>query len=243
MTELDKRAVSILQGIDEKFYIDVIDPLQIGLGSAVIANDKGVLVNVQGTWMWSASTEEFCIELAEYVKKHSDLDCGLVVHEQGFVPVSCDILGKRPGIPCYVAARFSKEKFDIKTDIEIKKLTHEYDNLVWKTYGFIKDWDWGLSVAKEHIDAGVYGGFKDGECVGFIGTHEEGTMGMLEILPEFRRHGYGEALEQFLANDYIDQNRIPYCHILETNSASLSLQRDMGFWLSEGKRLVWLQDD
>lgn len=243
MNDLNSKAVSVLNSIDSQFYIDMVDPLQTGIGEAVLVFDDGVLLNAKGTWMWMAQSEKRGIELAEYVKKHPTHNGGLVVHDTVCLDASRDVLGGLGyGTPCYVAARFSKEKFEIKTDIEIKKLTHEFDTLVWKTYGFIKDHDWGKYVAKESIDAGMYGGFLNGECVGFIGTHSEGTMGMLEILPQFRRRGYGEALEEYLVNDYISQGRIPYCHILETNTASLNLQSRMGFWLSEGKRIYWLDD-
>lgn len=244
MTDLDKKAISVLNEVDSRFYLDMVDPLQIGIGETLFAEEGGALINVRGTVMWMAKTNKLATKYAEYVKKfiNDGNEGGVVVHDEENIELSCDILGLRPGTPCYMAARFSKDKFDIQTDAEIKKLTHDYDELVWHTYGFIKDYDWGKFVAKESIDSGMYGAFVDGKCAGFIGTHSEGTMGMLEILPEFRRRGYGKALEEYLVNAYIDQGRIPYCHILETNSASLALQKEMGFWLSEDKRLNWLQD-
>jgi len=242
MTDLDKKAIEILRNCDQKFYIDMIDPLEIGIAEAVKVFDDGVLIHARtDTWMWMSQNEKRGIEFAESLRNESS-DCSFVVHDTNCLSASCEILHMRSGVPCYVAARFSSEKFNVKTDVEIKKLDHQYDNFVWKTYGLIKDWDGGLEYAKQSIDFGMLGAFKDGECIGFIGTHSEGTMGMLEILPEFRRRGYGEALEESLVNMYIDQGRIPYCHIFETNEASLSLQRDMGFWLSEGRRIVWLQD-
>lgn len=240
MTDLNSKAVEILNSIDSKFYVDMTEPIRLGFGDTILAYDDGILINVRGTWMWMAQSEKRAIEFCEYIKKHSDLDCGLVVHDMPVLEVSCDVLGGLGyGVPCYMAARFSDEQFDIKTDAVIKKLTHEYDELVWHTYGFIKDHDWGKYVAKESIDAGMYGAFVDGQCAGFIGTHIEGTMGMLEVLPQFRRRGYGLALEQYLINDYLKSNRIPFCHILETNDASINLQKSMGFWLSE-KKLCWL---
>lgn len=243
MTELDKKAVEILNDCDSRFYIDLIDPLRVGFGDAVLAYEDGVLTNVRRNWMFMAQSEKRAVEFCEFLKHNfNKVDC-VVVHDAPFVDVGCDILNLKPGVPCYVGARFSKEKFNIQTDIEIKKLTHDFDNLVWNTYGFFKGQPWGLKASKHSIDAGMYGGFKNGDCVGFIGTHSEGTMGMLEILPQYRRHGYGEALEMYLANDFIDQGRVPYCHIWETNEASLKLQAKMGFWLSDGKRLNWLQDD
>ena len=39
------------------------------------------------------------------------------------------------------------------------------------------------------------GAFLDGVLAGLIGIHEEGSIGMLEVLPAYRRRGLGYALE------------------------------------------------
>lgn len=241
MTDKNKKAVEVLNSLDSRFYIDMTDPLSRGRAEAVDVYDDGVLITINSSiWCWSAQTEKRMTLLTERVKKLSNGDCGMFIHETEYVSKVCDILHAEAGTPCYLGARFSLEPYDIKTDIEFRKLGHEYDDFVRRIYHFTKDDPDGLFYAKELIENGMYGGFKNGECVGFIGIHQEETMGVLEILPEFRRHGYGIALEQYLANEFVKQGRYPYCHILETNEVSLALQKKLGLWLSEGKRLVWL---
>ena len=59
---------------------------------------------------------------------------------------------------------------------------------------------------------------------GFIGIHAEGCMGMLFVLPRFRRCGYGREMELFLTGEVMKWGLYPYGQVFVTNKASLSLQ-------------------
>lgn len=75
--------------------------------------------------------------------------------------------------------------------------------------------------------------------VGYIGQHPEGSMGLLYIFPEYRRHGYAEELERFQINEIVSQGRTPYAHIIEDNEKSLALQKKLGAIFADDK-IVWL---
>ncbi len=77
-----------------------------------------------------------------------------------------------------------------------------------------REWIWGL--------------YDEGQLAGFIGLHPEGSMGMLEILPQYRRRGYGYALEAHLIAVHLQRGWTPYCHVVDGNEASLALQRKLG---------------
>ena len=81
--------------------------------------------------------------------------------------------------------------------------------------------------------------FLNGILAGFIGTHHEGSMGMLEIFPEYRRLGLGYALESALIRRLMEQGAIPYCQVYEGNEASLRLQRKLGLTFSD-EFVYWL---
>jgi len=70
----------------------------------------------------------------------------------------------------------------------------------------------------------IWGAYIGDEIVGFIGRHIEGAMGLLEILPKFRRQGFGKELEYFIIDKVLDENKIPYAHIVQGNDVSMSLQ-------------------
>jgi GNAT superfamily N-acetyltransferase len=78
----------------------------------------------------------------------------------------------------------------------------------------------------------------DGAFVGFIGRHPEGSMGLLLIFPEYRRHGFAYHLEGRLINEILDEGRLPYAHIVEDNDKSLALQKKLGFSIADEK-ITW----
>ena len=99
-------------------------------------------------------------------------------------------------------------------------------------------------LSEEEIDIllnteSLFGGYKEENLVGFIGNHLEGSIGLLEIFPPYRRLGYGETLECFMVNHMLEQGRVPFGHIEIENDKSIALQKKLGFTLSEDK-LYWL---
>lgn len=79
----------------------------------------------------------------------------------------------------------------------------------------------------------IWGLYEGESLAGFIGLHEQGSMGMLEILPAFRRRGYGYALEARLIALHLERGWLPYCHVVEGNNASLALQAKLGLQCAE----------
>ncbi len=81
---------------------------------------------------------------------------------------------------------------------------------------------------RDRIAAGMIGGLIDGNLAGFAGIHQEGAMGLLEVLPEFRRRGLAELLEAELIKACLNKGQLPYCHIRKGNTASMALQEKLG---------------
>ena len=79
----------------------------------------------------------------------------------------------------------------------------------------------------------MFGVFVRGEIAGFVGTHEEQTMGLLEILPEYRRLGLAYALEAHLINHLLSIGQTPFCQVAIHNEPSLRLQRKLGLTISD----------
>ena len=97
------------------------------------------------------------------------------------------------------------------------------------------------NIQKLADDKKIYCAFFENEFVGFIGEHPEGSMGLLHIFPNHRRRGYAEELESFLINEYLQQGRIPYGHVVVGNEPSMSLQKKLGFEVAEEK-LYWMKE-
>nr|WP_279309963.1 GNAT family N-acetyltransferase [Romboutsia sp. 1001713B170207_170306_H8] len=89
----------------------------------------------------------------------------------------------------------------------------------------------------------LYVGYdKSKNMVGFIGSHLEGSMGILEVFPQYRRNGYASELERFMINDFIRKGMIPFCQVEVNNEKSIRLQRKLGLKESE-KVVYWLSDN
>ena len=99
------------------------------------------------------------------------------------------------------------------------------------------------NVRPEYIRARInemmLGAYIDGEQVGCIGVHEEGAVGMLEVLPAYRRMGIGRALETALIRWMMDKGHIAYCHVAPDNDISLRLQTSLGLQAC-AQSLYWL---
>ena len=80
----------------------------------------------------------------------------------------------------------------------------------------------------------------EGELAGFAGIHQEGALGMLEVLPQFRRRGLAEVLEAAIIARQLERGRFPYCHVRRGNTASEALQRKLGLTFDENRTLYWL---
>lgn len=81
---------------------------------------------------------------------------------------------------------------------------------------------------------GVFGAIYDGALAGFIGSHDDGSMGMLEVFPKFRRIGIGGTLERFLINYIMTFGRIAVCDVYTDNVDSIRLQQRLGLTQASG---------
>ena len=86
----------------------------------------------------------------------------------------------------------------------------------------------------------MYGIFVEDELAGFIGEHDEGSMGMLEVFPAYRRQGLGLALESFQINRILEEGRMPYDQVILGNEKSLSLQKKLGMTITKDT-VTWLK--
>lgn len=79
----------------------------------------------------------------------------------------------------------------------------------------------------------LYAG-RDGQTlVGFIGFHEEGSLGMLYVVEGQRRRGYAAAMEALLVNRLLLEGKRVFGQIRVGNEASLSLHRGMGYTIAD----------
>ena len=109
----------------------------------------------------------------------------------------------------------------------IKQLDLSYAEILAEHYGHGE-----TDYVRNRIERGqVYGIFVEDKLAGFIGTHYEGSIGMLHIFDEYRRLGLGTDLENFMINRELELGHVPFGQVITDNDASFALQSKNGLYL------------
>ena len=221
--------------VDRIHHIDMLETLDRKIGDVIYADDDGVLIyNKPGeTYMLSTESFELLQKMCDLIKETSVV----TTHQPQFVPYLKERFNLTETMECFHSAYLTDNLINeqIPEGIEFRKLTLSEFDFVFKNYNRISDADY----LADRINSGMIGAFSEGEPVGFIGTHSEGAMGMLQLLPDFRRRGIAFSLEAALINQMVKLGQIPYGQIVTTNSASIGLQKKLGMSLSD-KTIVWV---
>lgn len=221
---------------DPLLYMDMLGPLDRGMVEVVSLREDGLLLyNGPGeAFMLAADSLEagkaLCagVEAMEIATAH-DGETGAFLRDQYHLP---DLRG------CTQAAYLEKEPLPVPPGFEIRPLGEEFFSLILENYHSFTDPEY----IHKRIAAGVmYGAFQKGELLGFIGMHAEGSVGMLEVLPPYRRRGVALALMAAMANHCLERGWVPFSQIFDGNTASLELHRRLG-WTLCPEKLYWVMD-
>ena len=120
------------------------------------------------------------------------LECSDIVvgHEDWYREELTQRLGMWQETPCYQAAWLAEEPPELPPfDGKLRPLDLEWAPFIFAHYG--KSDIGGLPHIEEAVRQGMLGAFVDGELAGFVGFHPEGSIGLLEVLPPYRRWSGG----------------------------------------------------
>lgn len=210
---------------DSLLHVNMLEGLRLGKAQLVQSSPGGVLILSGGMYMLSAQSVEAAKALCgglvvENILIHQDLlvpwvthDLGLSIHMRGHFAVY-------DGPPMLLP----------KDGLVVRPLGPQWLDFVRQHYTMPLGPDYML----ERLESGVMvGAFMGDKAAGFAGEHDEGSMGLLEVLPEYRRHGVGRHLCAVLVNRFLAQNRVPYVAMEVDNAASHAMQRGLGFTISD----------
>nr|WP_319488204.1 GNAT family N-acetyltransferase [uncultured Caproiciproducens sp.] len=229
-----KQAIDFLAK-DSLIHVDMLESIVRGNSEILQATDQGVLLfdTVCGTYMMSTEDEKTASRMISTVK-HADL---FVAHQNFYIDAVQNKFMLHDETMCYQAAYFKKEPLPVPNSTAvIRGLDESYLPFVLEHYSHMDDEEYVLDRLKS---GAMFGAFVEDRLVGFIGSHAEGSMGMLEVLPEYRRQGFAVALETFLTNHFLAEGYIPYAQIIVDNSASLKLHHKLNFSISN-QTICWL---
>lgn len=221
---------------DPALYLDLTEPVRRGTGTVCYAAEDGALVAVEleegdGLTLYTlwARDENTARQLCRLIPPHP---FSVTAHEACSLPALREAFGYRDFNPCRQAGYFSPKPLpEPKSPFVVRPLGPEHLAQVAEHYHLT-----GADYVAGRLEAGVMiGAFSpEGHLAGFMGTHDEGTLGLLEVLPPYRRQGVASLLQSHMTNRALQRNELPYGQIFEGNTPSLALQRSLGFQCSKG---------
>lgn len=218
--------------------VDMIEPIRRGSAKILYLSSKGILIyeNVSKAYMMYALDEKTTKNIVNMIPKDAEL---IVGHKELDFRLLEDRFKLYEKMVCFNVIYTKEKPIDIgNSEVNIKLLSEDYAYKVSEVYsksitvldGYVED--------RIGNDA-VYGAFIDGNLCGFIGYHKEGSIGMLEVLPEYRGGGIALRLQAVATNERIKSGAYAYGQVIEDNIKSLNLQKKLGYEISEDK-VYWL---
>ena len=218
---------------DPLLHADMTEALRRGLGVIASAAERGVLVSADEDSCGMLSCADLDTALTLLDGRRFPL---LSIHQAELESPLCRKLGMETWMRCRQAVYLGKEP-PAATEEDIRPLTGEHLDFLQANYRH-EDSEYLAWLLERRA---LFGAFREEKLVGFIGKHAEGSMGLLEVLPAWRRRGVGESLERFLIAREVERGNLPYCHVFTDNQASLALQQKLGLTLAEGS-VIWLKE-
>jgi len=214
-------------------HMGMIDPIRRGTADIMYAEIDGVLIKEQKSNAYMLSVDNF--EKGQGLI-NSILKCNLIVaHQKFMVDYISNRFGLSEKLECVQAVYMDKTKIQIHGELEIRQLDQNQIEVILEHYNKISN-----NEIEELLKNGnLFGGYKNDVLIGFIGNHLEGSIGLLEIFPEYRRLGYGATLESYMINKTLKDGLVPFAQVEIENKKSIALQKKLGFKISED-RLYWI---
>lgn len=217
-------------------HIDMLEGLRRGQADVVLARERGVLLyhRASRACMISAQEDETARQIIAAIPSCAEM---VVAHQPDYLARLRESFHFEHQMDCHQVAYLSREPIDAPQAVcQIRVLDERHLDFVQQHYSHLPDRDYLL----ERLRAGVmHGAYVQGRLAGFIGMHSEGSIGILEVLPQYRRRGIARALQIHMTNWNLERGYTPFAQVVCGNSASLELQRKLGYTLSD-ELVYWL---
>lgn len=202
-----------------------------GTGELVAGGgESALLYEASGVYMLSAASRE----AAEKVLEALPACTALVACQADLADIPAAKYGLEVGESCHQAV-YTGGPLPLDDVLAFRAPNETELDLIDATY----DLDDRAGLAKLRDQGMLFAGFAGEDFVGYVGRHREGSVGLLNVFPQYRRRGYGQRLETFILNRVVAAGERPYCQIFQGNHASLALQAKLG-WVLAAKPICWL---
>lgn len=220
-------------------YLDMTEPVRRGFGQVLFASETGAVVRCGEECFTLFATDEATMEhICGLLPRKGDYL--ITTHGNEYLPLLKERLGGKiklflGGESCQLAHLDTQPLPLPDSSFTLRALAMESLPDLVANYPLEDE-----EYLRGRITQGQMVGAFEGESLcGFIGIHAEGTVGLLEVLPQYRRRGVATLLEIEMMNRELTLGHIPFGQVLTDNSPSLALQQSLGLTRSKGT-VCWL---
>lgn len=213
---------------DQALYSDMIYLYKRGNYEMIYGEIDGVCLydNISHLHLASAASSAAAEDILSRINDDFEV---IVTHEQIFDKYIDKYCHYNHKIITFNLIYTSRNKFKLNSSVEIKELDETYTQEIIDHYSF------GSLANKSYIDGclrrGMLGAFIDGSIVGFIGIHDSGAIGLLEVYPEYRNKKIGTLLLASYVNKQLEKHQsLPLFSQVEINNEySIRLHENLNF--------------
>ena len=230
---LKREEIKKIFGADEDHFALINYVINNG-GEILYAEKYGVLALYKGIYALFGTSGQGLEKALSLVENASCFVCSSSEEGDAVLEKFKNIKKKKA---CYQILYREPFGVQIPADTIVKELppTDENIDFVKATYtlGFSRE-----DIKRLMQDFTFYATYTNGELSGYIGRHDEGSIGLLEIMPKFRRKGLGAFLVDYSVKKVNEQGDIAYCNIEVSNEKSLKMHLKMNF-IPSNKFVYW----
>ncbi len=228
--------------MDEPFEMDLtgIDCLGLdcvlrrGTGEIIERHDRALLIRDSVSGAYMLGCEDTALG-AEVLARRLDRNCRLLmVSDHGLGKTAFSRFAFSEMLECFQVAYYG-EAHAVEVPLTVRKAQQGDLPFLIAAYDLLTP-----DELKQIVDRGrLLLGYDREQLVGFVGEHLEGSLGLLYVLPAFRRQGYALALERIAIEKTMEEGFIPFGQVEKSNQASLALQKKLGMTISD-RLICWM---
>lgn len=219
---IEEKAFAYFQK-DKIGHLDMSEPIRRGHAQIVFADEENGVCLIEknsGGYFLSAADEQTGKLMLDRIS-----DCKLIcLHQEFLYEMARDKFFFNEQLQVRQYGYFGELIPERETEMRIEPIQEKDLSIVLDQYHVYSMDELIWLMNREYL----FGGYVENELVGFVGIHPEGSLGLLKVLDEHLRKGYGKQLEVFITNHVIKQGWIPFGQVAKGNQASIALQSSLG---------------
>jgi GNAT superfamily N-acetyltransferase len=198
---------------------------------------KSVILKGTSDRDWIYISSESKEELKNIKDKLGEDDRCFAIIEDWMIPILTK--GSR------IKWKLSTMKFFLPQDVSIAEGKYKVENLkIEDADSMYANSDYKDYISIEYIKDRIQKGlssciYDSGNLAAWALTQDDGAMGFLHVLPQYRRRGYARAVTIDLINKVRAKGKLPFVHIEEDNKKSMNLALSLGF--KKDRVVNWLE--